>query len=206
MEKIELTGTDRERLHAELSARFGGRELMTWERVEPDGKIVVTALPYHQVLEYLQEMAEKICHLIDPYSSLRIQRDRHEPERIEIIIRSHESGAFIGWHGQTLDAIEVLLGAMMGRELGRYLEFEVDIDHYRRKRASFLEALVKRTIQQIEQDHQERPLPGLLPKERRFVHTMLAQHTYLTTESRGRGSQRTLFITPRKDILPPEAP
>lgn len=202
MEKIELTGSDRERLQAELAERFGGRELMTWERVEPDGEIVLTAVPYHQVLEYLQEMSEKVCHLVDPYSSVRIRRDRQESGRVEVIITSHESGAFIGWHGQTLDAIEVLLGAMMGRELGSYLDFEVDIDHYRRKRAAFLESLVKRTIQQIEQDHRERPLPGLLPKERRFVHTMLAEHAYLTTESRGRGARRTLFIMPRKDIQP----
>ena len=88
----------------------------------------------------------------------------------------------------------------MGRELGSYLDFEVDIDHYREKRAAFLENLAKRTIQQIERDHRERALPGLLPKERRFVHTMLADHAYLTTESRGRGAQRTLFILPRKDI------
>ena len=63
---------------------------------------------------------------------------------------------------------------------------------------------MRRTIREIEHDHKERPLPGLLPKERRFVHTMLSGHAYLTTESRGRGGRRTLFITPRKDLQPTE--
>ena len=117
-----------------------------------------------------------------------------------VIIRSRNTGAFIGWHGQTLDAVELLLNAIVSQHLGLRLDITADIDQYRRKRASFLEALVKRTVREIEHDHTERPLRGLLPKERRYVHTLMADHPYLTTESRGRGGKRTLFITPRKEF------
>jgi predicted RNA-binding protein Jag len=60
--------------------------------------------------------------------------------------------------------------------------------------------MVKRTIRDIERDHRERRLPGLLPKERKFIHQYLTGHPYLTTESRGTGQKRMLFILPREDI------
>ena len=76
----------------------------------------------------------------------------------------------------------------------------MDVDKYRQKRQAYLENLIKKVVREIERDHRERPLKGLLPKERKFVHQYFSDHPYLTTESRGERPKRTLFITPREDI------
>jgi len=195
-----LSGENPEALEAALRQQFGGLDAYVWPGQPQDGKETLYAAPVHQVLDFVQEMADKVCRIIDPRSTVRIKPDRDNRTEVLVIIRSRNTGAFIGWHGQTLDAVELLLNAIVSQHLGLRLDITADIDQYRRKRASFLEALVKRTVREIEHDHTERPLRGLLPKERRYVHTLMADHPYLTTESRGRGGKRTLFITPRKEF------
>jgi spoIIIJ-associated protein len=200
-----LSGENPEALEASLRRQFGGLDVFVWRGQPQDGGETVHAAPVHQVFDFVQDMAGKVCRIIDPRSSVRLKPDRDNRAELLVIIYSRDTSAFIGWHGQTLDAVELLINAIVSQHLGLRLDITVDIDQYRKKRQSFLDALVKRTVHEIERDHTERPLHGLLPKERRFVHTLLTDHLYLTTESRGRGGKRTLYITPRKDLAAGEA-
>ncbi len=200
MDRRVLTGEDPDRLEAELREQFSGLDLLVWRVEEEDGRTSVNAVPAHQVYEFIENTALKVSQIIDRYAGVRVKPDRNERTRVLVIIRSREVGAYIGWHGQTLDAIELVLNALVTQNVGCRMDLTVDIDQYRKKRQSFLDALIRRTVREIEQDHTERPLRGLLPKERRYVHTALSDHPYLTTESRGRGTRRTLYILPRKDL------
>lgn len=196
-----LTGENQERMEAELREQFRGLDVFVWKSYTDGPEVTIFAAPVHQVYTFLQDVANNVCWLIDRNSTVKLKPDRYDREQVLVVIRSYEPGAFIGWHGQTLDAVELLLNAVVSQKLGLRLDITVDIDQYRKKRMSFLDSLIKRTVHDIERDHQERPLPGLLSKERRHVHTALAEHPYLTTESRGRGSRRTLYIVPRKDLI-----
>jgi len=200
MDRRVLTGNDPDRLEVELREQFSGLDVLVWRVPGEEDETTVSAVPAHQVYEFIEEIALKVSRVIDRYASVRVKPDRNERTRVLIIIHSREVGAFVGWHGQTLDAIELILNAVVSQSVGHRMELSVDIDQYRKKRQSFLDALVKRTVREIELDHTERPLPNLLPKERRYVHTALSDHSYLTTESRGRGSRRTLHIIPRTDL------
>lgn len=200
MDRRVLTGSDPDRLEAELREQFSGLDVLVWRVQEEEGETTVSAVPAHQVYEFIEEIALKVSRVIDRHATVRVKPDRNERTRVLIIIHSREVGTFVGWHGQTLDAIELIINAVVSNNVGFRMDLSVDIDQYRKKRQSFLDALVKRTVREIEQDHAERPLPNLLPKERRYVHTSLSDHSYLTTESRGRGSRRTLHIIPRTDL------
>ncbi len=200
MDKRVLSGSDPESLEAELKEQFRGLEVLVWRVQGADGETSVHAVPFHQLYEFIEEIALKLCKVIDRHAGVRVQPDRQEHAEIMVNIRSLEPAAFIGWHGQTLDAIELVLNAIVYHRVGMPLRLTVDVDQYRQKRTSYLDALVRRTVMEIEQDHRERPLTGLLSKERRHVHTVLAHHPYLTTESRGRGPRRTLYIMPRPDL------
>ena len=101
---------------------------------------------------------------------------------------------------ETLDSVETLVCHSVSLRFPRWVNVTVDVDNYRRKRQAYLEGLIKKVVRDVERDHRERPIFELLPKERKFVHQYFTDHPYLTTESRGESAQRTLFITPRKDI------
>jgi predicted RNA-binding protein Jag len=200
MDKRTLTGENPEKLEEELREQFRGLDVFVWREAAGDGQVKVSAVPAHQVYTFVQDIANKVCWIIDRHSTVKLKPDRQDMWQVLLIIRSFESGAFIGWHGQNLDAVELLINAVVSQHIGLRLDITVDIDQYRNKRLSFLDSLVKRTVHEIEHDHSERELPGLLPKERRYVHTVMSNHPYLTTESRGRGNQRTLYIIPRGDL------
>jgi len=200
MDKRVLIGPEPERLEAELRGQFAGLDLLLWRTQDADGMFSVSAVPAHQVYELIEAMALKICRVIDRYSQVRVRPEQDEPARALVIIRSRQPALFIGRHGQTLDAIEFILNLVVSQRVGLRVQLTADIDQYRKKRMGFLDALMRRMVREIEQDHRERPLPGLLPRERRHVHTQLSNHPYLTTESRGRGHRRTLYILPRKDF------
>jgi spoIIIJ-associated protein len=150
-------------------------------------------------MDLIYERSYPVIKLLDNRAVLKVKSNRSVSEFF-IIIQSRRPGNFIGKHGQTLDAVETVITYAISRAFPRWVTLNVDVDNYRRKRQSYLENAVRRLVRDIERDHRERPVEGLLPKERKFVHQMFTSHPYLTTESRGEGTQRTLFITPRSDI------
>ena len=201
MEIYEVKGKDPSILKNEIKAHFGGREVFTWESTLEDGSLQVSGVPLHQLLEFLQEHATRICTLIDPYSSVRISPPRGDQTEIKAIIKTTQPSLFIGWHGKTLDAIEHILTVILSNTLRTPISLSVDTAQYRKKREDFLRSLVKKVVSEIELDHKERPIRNLLPRERRLIHMMFANHPYLTTESRGEGENRTLYIVPRPPII-----
>ncbi|MEZ5339489.1 MAG: hypothetical protein R3F46_14665 [bacterium] len=199
---FSATGTDVDALRDQLREQAGGAELYYQEDPAEDGSGTVTvhAWPRTQVMDLIYRLAFPVVRIFDNRAQLKIKSNRAVTDFF-VMINSRRSGQFIGQHGRTLDAVETLIGHSVSRRFPRWVNLTVDIDNYRRKRQSFLENMVTKIIRDIEYDHKERPVPGLLPKERRFVHHFLTDHPYLTTESRGdTRDTRTLFILPRSDI------
>lgn len=203
---FSATGTDVEELQEQLREQAGGMELYFQE--EPAGEdsdeVTVHAYSRTEVMDLIYRLAYPIVRIFDNRAQIKIKSNRAVTDFF-VMINSRRSGQFIGQHGRTLDAVETLIGHSVSRRFPRWVNLTVDIDNYRRKRQSFLENMVTKIIREIEYDHKERPVPGLLPKERRFVHHYLTDHPYLTTESRGdTRDSRTLFIMPRSDITEEE--
>jgi spoIIIJ-associated protein len=145
-------------------------------------------------------MAFPAVKIVDDRAAVKVKSNRSVTDFF-VIIQSRRSATFIGRRGQTLDALEGLVSFLVSKQFPSKVHISVDIDNYRRRRQTSLEGLIKKIVQEIEQDHRERPIPELPPKERKFIHQFFTGHPYLTTESRGEGKERTLFILPRKDIM-----
>ncbi len=201
MEIYEAKGQNHQELVEEVRAHFSGWDLFIWRKEREDGSVSVFGSPKHQLLDFVQDVLSRICSYIDVHSSVKVKLDSNGRERILAIILTRRPSLFIGWHGRTLDALEVILCAILANRLGTFLEISVDVGQYRMKRENFLKGIVNSIVREIERDHKERPVPNLLPKERRLVHLMLMNHPYLTTESRGEGEDRILYIIPRRDVI-----
>lgn len=199
---FQAAGEDVEGLKSQLFKESQGRELFYLEVPPPegeDGDTRVFGYPRGQVMDLIYETAYPLVKFIDDRASIKVKSNRAVTDFF-VIIQTRRSGNYIGKHGQTLDALELLVAHCVSRRFPRYVNITVDVDNYRRKRSAFLESTCKRVIRDIERDHRERPIRNLLPKERKFIHNLMAEHPYLTTESRGEGRERTLFIKPREDI------
>lgn len=192
-------GDDLEAMRQQLFKEATGKELYYQEYTEEDDSTTLYAYLRTEVLDLVYSLAYPIIKIVDDRATLKVKSNRAVTEFF-VIIQTRRSGAYIGQHGQTLDALETLVSHTVSRLFPRWVAVYLDVDKYRQKRQAYLEGLIKKVVRDIERDHRERPMKGLLPKERKFVHQYFSEHPYLTTESRGKGQTRTLFIVPREDI------
>lgn len=197
LDKIERTTKNPREAREEIRKDFKSVECHIDEIEQADGTYVVVGYAKEEMLDALYDIAELVLRPLDRAISFSIRPSRSF-EEFTVVCHSRDVALFIGKHGQNLDALETIICAIFNRHFPKKKTIQLDIDDYKRKRQHYLIKVVRQIVRQIESDHRERPLPHLLPKERKIVHTYLNTHPYLTTESRGEGGARTLFIKPRQ--------
>lgn len=177
------------------------------EIIKEDDGYQVYAYRKDEMLNFLTQFSNLLVKAISSNANVNVRPNRNYTGFL-VNIYSSDQGLFIGYHGQTLDALETLISAAFNRHFCNFFDIIVDIGNYRARREELLIEQAKQIIRQIEHDHKARPMPGLLPKERRIIHSFLTNHPYLTTESKGEGNNRVLWILPKiveepKDFFKP---
>jgi len=62
------------------------------------------------------------------------------------------------------------------------------------EREEYLKGLVERLKEEVEETGSEKPVRGLKPWERRYVHMLLKDDEFVYSESEGEGRDRVLVI------------
>ncbi|MEK7076710.1 MAG: R3H domain-containing nucleic acid-binding protein [Patescibacteria group bacterium] len=75
----------------------------------------------------------------------------------------------------------------------------VDINNYRRERENLIAELAKAAARKVHATGAEIPLPAMNSYERRLVHTTLAAHPDVLTESVGAGKGRYVTVKPIRE-------
>jgi len=112
-------------------------------------------------------------------------------------IDCEDTGMLIGYHGQTLHAIQTILSHIIFKTTGEWLKITVNISDYWQKREEQLKSLAMRGADEVKNTKTSYTLPFLSAKERRFVHMCLQDLDGIYTESIGEGSERRLVIFPK---------
>ena len=102
----------------------------------------------------------------------------------------------IGRHGQTLDALQELARQVVGRRLDERIRVLVDVEDYRKRRASRVVEKAREAADQVLETGAERPLEPMDALERKIVHDAVAEIDGVRTESRGEGPDRHVVILP----------
>ena len=97
-------------------------------------------------------------------------------------------------NGEMLDALEVLLFQVYGRELDREHRFVVDADGYRQTRRAELQAMARFAADQVRKNGRAFTFGVLNSTERRVIHLTLQKEDDLATESVGMGRERRLQV------------
>ncbi|HLW48052.1 MAG TPA: RNA-binding cell elongation regulator Jag/EloR [bacterium] len=125
---------------------------------------------------------------------------REEDGGVRVTVSGPQLAPLIGRHGQTLEALDLLVNLMTARQLGRRVPVAVDAERYRERRREALEALTLRVAGRVRRSGRPAPLDPMPASERRFVHTLLADDSQLTTYSEGDGPERHIVIAPRSGV------
>ncbi len=146
--------------------------------------------------EIIQQTVEKLFSLLGITSQFTITE---ADEIIEITLQgAEENGILIGYHGETLEALQLVTSLCIAKQVGTFQRVSIEIGEYKKNRMDYLQNLVNQTKERVLTEQQGVALPNLKSWERRFVHMLLANDTEVMTESSGEGRDRTLTIYPKQ--------
>jgi spoIIIJ-associated protein len=102
----------------------------------------------------------------------------------------------IGKHGQTLDAIQELTRNVVGRRLDERIRVLVDVEDYRKRRATRLEERASEAAERALATGQEQELEAMDALERKIVHDAVSGIDGVQSGSRGEDPNRFVVISP----------
>jgi len=115
----------------------------------------------------------------------------------KVQIETNDSGILIGYHGETIEALQLILSLIISNELGNWCRLVVNVGDYRQQREDKLKKLALNIAQKVKFSGQPQEISGLSSFERRIIHLALANHPDVFTESEGEGEERRLVVKPK---------
>lgn len=102
----------------------------------------------------------------------------------------------IGRHGQTLEALQEVTRAAVGRRSGSRCRVMVDVEDYRKRQRDRLESRARDLAKQVQRTGRERELEPMNPYERKIVHDVVASVDGVQSASIGEDPDRRVVISP----------
>ncbi|HSA84489.1 MAG TPA: KH domain-containing protein [Patescibacteria group bacterium] len=118
-------------------------------------------------------------------------------EMLDVLLETKETGIIIGYHGEVLESLQLVLSLAIAKKLGRFVRIAIEVDGYRKNRTEYLEKLAMQVKEKALTENKEQVLMNLKSWERRIVHVFLQDDKEVISESSGEGRDRVLLIKPR---------
>lgn len=120
-----------------------------------------------------------------------------EGGRYLIKLESEDPNLLIGYHGQTLSALQLILSLGIQKDTSLWVPITLDVGDYRERREEQLRRLALSVAQRVRFSGQPQTLSRLTAAERRIVHLTLSEDEMVETISEGEGQDRHLVIRPK---------
>lgn len=118
-------------------------------------------------------------------------------ELVDILMETKETGIIIGYHGEVLESLQLVLSLAIAKKLGRFVRISIEVDGYKKNRTEYLEKLAMQVKEKALAEDKEQVLMNLKSWERRIIHVLLQDDEEVVSESSGEGRDRVLLIKPR---------
>jgi len=121
----------------------------------------------------------------------------HEDETgIRVDCVGTDLGTLIGRYGQTIDAVQYLVNAIVAKRDGERIQVTVDAAGYRDRRRATLEQLATRSAERVLSSGRPLELEPMSAVERKVVHLHLQDLPGVATSSEGTEPNRYVVISP----------
>ena len=146
---------------------------------------------------HVRELLERIRSEIGARCSVQITESDDE---LLAVCTGRELAVLIGHHGQTIDAIQYLLNAIVFRGRDERKPIVVDASGYRARRRAALEAIAQRSAERASATGERVELEPMSAVERKVVHEYLKEDPEVETASEGTEPNRCVVIFPRRVV------
>lgn len=120
-----------------------------------------------------------------------------DKEATSVTLKTDDTGVIIGYHGETLEALQLILALVLAKESGEFKRVSLEVGDYKKNREEWLEKVAFDAKEKAISENKEVFLSDLKSWERRIVHLLLQDDKEVVSESSGEGKDRILVIKPR---------
>lgn len=138
------------------------------------------------------------------FRKFKVSVDNKHPSGVPVYridIDSDEASTLIGYHGETIYALQHLLKSLVWKKTNTNVFIILDVDSYRKRQEESVLNMAMRKVEAARKTLQDQPLPPMSPYFRRVVHMALAKPEFsdITTESTGEGDRRAVTIKVKQE-------
>ncbi len=141
-----------------------------------------------------EKTIKKFFDLLDLDTKFEITEDE---EAISLSLDTEDSGIVIGYHGETLEALQLVLSLILAKESGSFKRVSIEVGEYKKNREEWLEKIALDAKERALSERREVYLSDLKSWERRVIHLLLQDDKEVVSESSGEGKERVLVVKPR---------
>lgn len=158
------------------------------ETKEKKHKLVDSSRLEKRGIEFLTGLAR----LIDEKATVECVAGENE---LNFSIRGEKVGKLIGYHGENMQAIQMLLSGLKTKGEGA-IRMYLDVDGYKQNRNQAIVDLANKIAEQAIKIERNIHMDPMNAYDRRIVHTTLQAREDVTTESTGEGEKRHVVVKP----------
>lgn len=144
--------------------------------------------------ETVEKLIEQVFSLLEIEGTFVV--DEHN-EVLDVIMETKDTGLIIGYHGEILESLQLIISLAIAKKLDRYVRISIDVDGYKKNRSEYLEKLALQIKEKALSEGKEQVLLSLKSWERRIIHLHLQNDDQVTSESSGEGKERVLIVKPK---------
>ena len=154
-------------------------------------KVALTAKERKEI----EALIEKIFSLLEIEGTFSLEE---QDDILEVMMETKDTGIVIGYHGEVLESLQLILSLAIAKKLGRFVRVSIEVDGYKKNRTEYLHNLALQVKEKVLSENKEQVLSSLKSWERRIIHLYLQNDEQVTSESEGEGKDRVLVIKPRE--------
>ena len=136
--------------------------------------------------------------LLDFYKNMGLDLKhefKYEKGIIYITISGEGTGLIIGYRGETLEALQTFVGALINKDSASRIRLVFDSENYREKRANSLKGLALKEAEIVVRKRKSYTFEPMTAFERKAIHTALQNHPKVATHSVGEEPYRKVVIS-----------
>lgn len=147
-------------------------------------------------IKIIQAVTAELLKLLEVDGKFDILENK-EGESVDIILDTKDTGIVIGYHGDTMEGLQLALSLCVAKKLGRFVRISLEVGDYKKNRTEWLKSLALETKERVLSDNKEIVIPELKSWERRVIHLLLQGDEKVVSESQGEGRDRVLVVKPK---------
>lgn len=151
---------------------------------------------HNENMQEIKNAKETIKEFLDKFLEDKTNYEiKIENFDIYVDINGENINYLIGYRGETINSIQVLLTALSNKQSTQKIRVYLDIAGYREKRIKTLEDLAEKLARTVERTRKSVTLEPMSAYERKIIHTKLQNNSKVKTYSKGEEPYRKIVIS-----------